>query len=172
MLDYENAQIAHLNERALNGLVKETKEENSKMRILTVSNKTPGLHLLIFCVGEKYSRCSSRKDLNSHYSNLSPCDSRSRKSLPSHALVMNIEHGILQNFFSSQLIRVDDNGGISVVSGSWWFAVISVPLTIVTFVAWKSWMIHATRLEERKQTIGKDDSNHSQQHWTSNYEMA
>jgi hypothetical protein len=36
LLDYENAQIAHLNERALNGLVKETKEENSKMRILTV----------------------------------------------------------------------------------------------------------------------------------------
>jgi phage terminase large subunit len=37
LLDYENAQIAHLNEKALNGLVKETKEENSKMRLLTVS---------------------------------------------------------------------------------------------------------------------------------------
>ncbi|KAE8443567.1 hypothetical protein EG329_001729 [Mollisiaceae sp. DMI_Dod_QoI] len=35
LLDYENAQIAHLNEQALNGLVKETKEENSKMRVLT-----------------------------------------------------------------------------------------------------------------------------------------
>jgi hypothetical protein len=37
LLDYENAQIAHSNERALNGLVMETKEENSKMRILSVS---------------------------------------------------------------------------------------------------------------------------------------
>ncbi|KAF4635972.1 hypothetical protein G7Y89_g2100 [Cudoniella acicularis] len=35
LLDYENAQIAHLNEKALNGLVTETKDENSKMRVLT-----------------------------------------------------------------------------------------------------------------------------------------
>jgi hypothetical protein len=40
LLDYENAQIAHSNEKALNGLVKETKDENSKMRILTVSSKS------------------------------------------------------------------------------------------------------------------------------------
>ena len=39
LLDYENAQIAHLNERALNGLVAETKEENSKMRVLSVSHE-------------------------------------------------------------------------------------------------------------------------------------
>lgn len=44
LLDYENAQIAHLNERALNGLVKETKEENSKMRILTVCLVSPLLN--------------------------------------------------------------------------------------------------------------------------------
>lgn len=38
LLSYENAQIAHLNGKALNNLVKETKDENSKIRILTVSN--------------------------------------------------------------------------------------------------------------------------------------
>ncbi|KAK0111784.1 hypothetical protein ONS96_001053 [Cadophora gregata f. sp. sojae] len=35
LLDYENAQIANHNEKSLNDLAKESKEENSKMRILT-----------------------------------------------------------------------------------------------------------------------------------------
>jgi hypothetical protein len=36
LLEYENAHIGHLNEKSLNGLVKETKDENAKMMILTV----------------------------------------------------------------------------------------------------------------------------------------
>jgi hypothetical protein len=36
LLEYENAQIGHLNGKSLNGLVKETKDENVKMMILTV----------------------------------------------------------------------------------------------------------------------------------------
>jgi hypothetical protein len=38
LLDYENAQIAHHNEVSLNKLVQESKDENSKMRLLTVSH--------------------------------------------------------------------------------------------------------------------------------------
>jgi hypothetical protein len=45
LLDYENAQIAQLNEKSLNGLVKESKEENSKMRLLTVRRSMTLLHL-------------------------------------------------------------------------------------------------------------------------------
>jgi hypothetical protein len=56
-----------------------------------------------------------------------------------------------QNFFSSQLIRVDDSGQISVVSGSWWFAVVSVPLTILTFLVWKWWLSHSIMMQERNQ---------------------
>jgi len=37
LLGYENALIAQKNERALAVLAKETKDENSKMRILSVS---------------------------------------------------------------------------------------------------------------------------------------
>jgi hypothetical protein len=36
LLKYQNAKITQSNETALNGLIKETKDENSKMRILTV----------------------------------------------------------------------------------------------------------------------------------------
>lgn len=36
LLDYENAQIAHLNAKSLSGLTKESKDENLKMRMLTV----------------------------------------------------------------------------------------------------------------------------------------
>jgi hypothetical protein len=38
-----------------------------------------------------------------------------------------------------------------VVSGSWWFAVISVPLTIITFLIWKYWLLSSIREQERKQ---------------------
>jgi hypothetical protein len=41
LLDYENAQVAHHNEVSLNKLVQESKEENSKMRMLTVSYPVP-----------------------------------------------------------------------------------------------------------------------------------
>jgi hypothetical protein len=38
LLEYENAKIAHLNEKSLNRLVEETRDEHSKMTILTVSD--------------------------------------------------------------------------------------------------------------------------------------
>jgi hypothetical protein len=45
---------------------------------------------------------------------------------------------------------VDESGQVSVVSGSWWFAVVSVPLTIATFGLWKYWLYYSIREEERK----------------------
>jgi len=36
LLEYDNAQVAHLNSRSLSGLTKESKDENFKMRLLTV----------------------------------------------------------------------------------------------------------------------------------------
>ena len=56
-----------------------------------------------------------------------------------------------QNFFSSQLIQVDDSGQISVVSASWWFAVVSVPLTVVTFLVWRFWLLYSIKTQERKE---------------------
>ena len=38
LLEYDNAQVAHLNSRSLSGLTKESKDENFKMRLLTVIN--------------------------------------------------------------------------------------------------------------------------------------
>jgi hypothetical protein len=62
LLDYENAQIAHSNEKALNGLVKETKDENSKMRILTVSSKSSQSDTgLTASTGEVHGGCSCGK---------------------------------------------------------------------------------------------------------------
>jgi hypothetical protein len=58
---------------------------------------------------------------------------------------------VRQNFFSSQLIRVDDSGQISVVSASFWFAVVSVPLTVVTFLLWRFWLSYAIKKQERKE---------------------
>jgi hypothetical protein len=58
---------------------------------------------------------------------------------------------VRQNFFSSQLIRVDDSGQISVVSASWWFAVVSVPLTVVTFLLWRFWLSCAIKKQEREE---------------------
>jgi len=43
-----------------------------------------------------------------------------------------------------------------VVSGSWWFAVISVPLTIITFLIWKYWLLSSIREQERKQATEID----------------
>jgi hypothetical protein len=36
-LEYQNAQVALINDKSLNSLVKETRDENTKMRSLTVS---------------------------------------------------------------------------------------------------------------------------------------
>jgi len=117
LLDYENAQIAHLNEQALNGLVKETKDENSKMRILTERSTADAAAVKILTV----------------------------------ITLIYLPMTVVANFFSSQLIRVNDSGNISVVSASWWFAVVSVPLTIFTFLVWKWWLSHSIRAAERKQ---------------------
>jgi len=127
LLDYENAQIAHSNEQALNGLVAETKEENSKMRVLTERSTADAAAVKILTV----------------------------------ITLIYLPMTVVANFFSSQLIRVDESGQISVVSGSWWFAVISVPLTILTFLAWKLWLDHATRVEGRKHAVVPDEEKSS-----------
>ena len=53
LLDYLNAQIGHANGNSLNELATETKEENSKMRILSVRFVSPlcsvHTHSLIIC---------------------------------------------------------------------------------------------------------------------------
>ncbi|KUJ21645.1 uncharacterized protein LY89DRAFT_729158 [Mollisia scopiformis] len=117
LLDYENAQIAQVNEKALNGLVKETKDENSKMRVLTERSTADAAAVKILTV----------------------------------ITLIYLPVTVVANFFSSQLIRVDEGGAISVVSGSWWFAVISVPLTIITFIVWRWWVSHAIKAQERRQ---------------------
>jgi hypothetical protein len=60
-----------------------------------------------------------------------------------------------------------------VVSGSWWFAVIAVPLTILTFLVWKWWLGHAIRSQERKQAVAADMEKPKgrTQSWTSNLGM-
>jgi hypothetical protein len=49
------------------------------------------------------------------------------------------------------MIQVDNDGQVSVVSGSWWFAVVAVPLTVVTFLVWKLWLNYATKSQEHKE---------------------
>ena len=51
-----------------------------------------------------------------------------------------------QSIFSSQLIHVDDKGRISVIAESWWFVVISLPLTIATFLLWRCWLSYSTKI--------------------------
>jgi len=53
-----------------------------------------------------------------------------------------------QSIFSSQLIHVDDKGRISVIAESWWFVVISLPLTIATFLLWRFWLSHSTKFSD------------------------
>jgi len=58
LLEYDNAQVAHLNSRSLSGLTKESKDENFKMRLLTVVDF---LIIVLNCAnsitGEKCERC-------------------------------------------------------------------------------------------------------------------
>ncbi|KAL5315476.1 hypothetical protein ACEPPN_016344 [Leptodophora sp. 'Broadleaf-Isolate-01'] len=105
VLAYENAQVMNLNGRSLYELTQESKEENSKMRILT-------------------------------------------------------------SIFSSQLIQVDDHGRISVISESWWFVVVSLPLTVFTFLFWRYWLSHTMKKSEQKKPTqaseqSKADEGHS-----------
>jgi hypothetical protein len=59
---------------------------------------------------------------------------------------------MFQNFFSTQLIHVDDQGRISIISQSWWFVVVALPLTIATFAAWKLWLSYTMKAHEGKKT--------------------
>ncbi|TVY81366.1 Serine/threonine-protein kinase dkf-1 [Lachnellula suecica] len=120
LLNYENAQIAHHNEKSLNDLAKESKEENSKMRILT----------------ERSSR-----------------DAAAVKILTVITLIY-LPMTVVLNFFSTQLIHVDDFGRISIIPQSWWFVVIAIPLTIATFAIWKLWLSYTMRAQERKASHG------------------
>ncbi|TVY57550.1 hypothetical protein LCER1_G002864 [Lachnellula cervina] len=130
-LDYENAQVAHLNQMSLNGLIKETKEENIQMRILT----------------ERSSR-----------------DATAVKILTVITLIY-LPMTVVLNFFSTQLIHVDDLGRISVISQSWWFVVVAIPLTIATFATWKLWLSYTMNAQEGKKTLrfgeGKANSRRS-----------
>lgn len=65
---------------------------------------------------------------------------------------------VFQNFFSTQLIRVDDSGKVSLISESWWFAVITVPLTVVTFLVWRYWLSTSIKHREREE----DDSSYGE----------
>jgi hypothetical protein len=49
------------------------------------------------------------------------------------------------------LIKVDDSGKVSLISESWWFAVITIPLTIVTFLIWKYWLSTSIKHREREE---------------------
>ncbi|KAH8817013.1 hypothetical protein F5884DRAFT_241855 [Xylogone sp. PMI_703] len=117
LLNYENAHIAQANEKILNDLMKEAKEENSKMRILT----------------EKSTK-----------------DAAAVKILTTITLIY-LPTTVVASFFSSQLIRVSETGQVSLVSASWWFAVISVPLTVLTVLVWKWWL--SRLITTQRQTI-------------------
>lgn len=117
LLDYENAQIAHQNEKSLNKLVQKTNEENSKMRLLT----------------ERSTR-----------------DAATVKILTVITLVY-LPVTVVLNFFSTQLIRVDDTGHISIILQSWWFIVVAIPLTIVTFIIWRVCLLYAMRNKASKE---------------------
>lgn len=43
------------------------------------------------------------------------------------------------------------------MKGSYWFAVVAVPLTILTFAVWWWWLSHSIRTQERKQSAGLSD---------------
>ena len=60
-----------------------------------------------------------------------------------------------QSIFSSQLIHVDDKGRISIIAESWWFVVISLPLTVATFLLWRFWLSHSTKVSDGT-GIGQD----------------
>jgi hypothetical protein len=57
---------------------------------------------------------------------------------------------LIQSFFSSQLIHVNEAGQISIVSGAWWFGAVSIPLTVVTFLVWRYWLSYSLRKQDRK----------------------
>ncbi|TVY48837.1 hypothetical protein LOCC1_G001672 [Lachnellula occidentalis] len=118
-LDYENAQVAHLNQMSLNGLIKETKEENIQMRILTVGDRLQQTNYIL-----KFHR----------------------KEVPEMQLV-------------------DDKGRISIISQSWWFVVVAIPLTIATFATWKLWLSYTMNAQEGKKSLqfgeGKANSRRS-----------
>lgn len=51
---------------------------------------------------------------------------------------------------------VDDSGHVSVASGAWWFAATSVPLTVITLIAWRLWVIWAAWADTRRQNESKE----------------
>ncbi|KAH7386569.1 hypothetical protein BKA64DRAFT_646116 [Cadophora sp. MPI-SDFR-AT-0126] len=120
-LSYENAQVTNLNAKSLHDLAQESKEENSKMRILT----------------ERSTR-----------------DAAAVKILTVITLIY-LPVTVVASIFSSQLIQVDDRGRISVISDSWWFIIISVPLTLLTFFSWRYWLSNTVG----KSTHPKGDQN-------------
>jgi len=70
-----------------------------------------------------------------------------------------------QSIFSSQLIHVSETGAVSVVSGSWWFVVVSAPLTIVTFLLWRYWLYYSikkgdTQPKKSNPILEKDPGHH------------
>lgn len=129
----------------------ETKIENSKMRILTVGfSHKERLSMCWYLLGKKYRRRSSSQNIDSHNPDIPTYDcSRSMFSRIS-AVTPRLTQ---KNFFSTQLIRVADTGSISVVSGAWWFAVVAIPLTVLTFLVWKLWLDHTIKMEARKTSI-------------------
>jgi hypothetical protein len=60
----------------------------------------------------------------------------------------------LQDFFSTQLIHVDDQGALSIAKDSWWFVVVAFPLTIATFLAWKYWLFSSMRRQDCWKDVG------------------
>ncbi|KAF8849199.1 hypothetical protein BDZ45DRAFT_243908 [Acephala macrosclerotiorum] len=132
LLNYENAQIAHLNEKSLNGLAKETKEENSKMRLLTERSTQDAAAVKILTV----------------------------------ITLIYLPVTVVASIFSSQLIRFDENGRLSVVAESWWFAVVTVPLTVFTFLLWRYWLMYTLKKGDRKPEIEVvDEGKNEQESW-------
>ncbi|PVH74785.1 hypothetical protein DL98DRAFT_19703 [Cadophora sp. DSE1049] len=125
LLDYENAQIANHNEKSLNDLAKESKEENSKMRILTERSTQDAAAVKILTV----------------------------------ITLIYLPVTVVASIFSSQLIQVDESGRLSVISESWWFVVVALPLTVFTFFLWRYWLSYSLREQDSNDhTVHKEET--------------
>ncbi|PMD54055.1 uncharacterized protein K444DRAFT_134739 [Hyaloscypha bicolor E] len=57
---------------------------------------------------------------------------------------------VVSGFFSTQLVHVDDNGTISIAKDAWWIAVVTVPLTAATLLAWQLWLYSSNKRDSKQ----------------------
>jgi hypothetical protein len=68
---------------------------------------------------------------------------------------------------------VSESGHVSIVSGSWWFVVISAPLTIATFLLWRYWLYHSVKKDNDRTGFSNSlpEKPDALQHWYERHGM-